>query len=303
MNYSQIAKTEVVKLGFSTDCCRVAFLSAVIHSAGSVVIRSKKLAVEICSENEELLEKTAKIILDFYGVEVAKSGARKLILQGSSAMEIMRDVGIFCSDGEHTMLREGIAPYLVENKCCAVNYIRGVFLGSGSLSARKGYHIEFGVSNPVFASDFAALMEKCGIPVKIIIREKKIVVYAKGSETVCDCLALMGASIAVLKLNDELAYRDVRKNSNRINNCEYANIGKTVDASVKQIEAVKYIKKKNRYGELPVKLREAAEMRLSNPEMSLSELSELSGIARSTVKNRLNKIVEYAEEIKEKNNA
>lgn len=303
MNYSQLAKTEVVKLGFSTDCCKVAFLSAVIHSTGSVVIRDKSLAVEIFSENDDLLGKTAKIIHDFYGVDVSKTGARKIVLHGNAAMEIMRDVGIFSYSGANTVVEEGIMPRLVENKCCSVNYIRGVFLGAGSISARKGYHLEFGLSNPVFAADFSALLEKNGIPVKTIVREKKIVVYAKGSEAVCDCLALIGASLAVLRLNDELAYRDVRKNFNRINNCEYANIGKTVDAAVRQTEAIKFLKKKNIFSSLPDKLIEIASLRLDNPEMSFTELAQLSGIARSTVKNRLTKIVEYAEELKEKNNA
>ena len=82
MNYSQIAKNEILKLKFGADCCKTAFLSAVIHSTGSVVIRDKTLAVEIMSENEELLEKTASIIRDFYGFEATKSGSRKSVLSG-----------------------------------------------------------------------------------------------------------------------------------------------------------------------------------------------------------------------------
>ena len=106
-------------------------------------------------------------------------------------------------------------------------------------------------------------------------------------------------SVAVLRLNDELVYRDVRKNSNRINNCEYANIGKTVDAAVRQLDAIKLLKRKKLYERLPDKLKQVAQVRVDNPEMSLSELSLLTGIARSTIKNRLNKIVEYADDIKE----
>ena len=134
MNYSQLAKNEVVKLKFGADCCRTAFLSAVIHSTGSVVIRDKTLAVEIVSENEELLEKTSSIIIDFYRFEPIKAG-RKLILSGDAAMLVMHDVGIFRLEDGHTVVEEGILPSLVESDCCAVNYIRGVFLGAGSISA------------------------------------------------------------------------------------------------------------------------------------------------------------------------
>ena len=107
MNYSQLAKNEVVKLKFGADCCRTAFLSAVIHSTGSVVIRDKTLAVEIVSENEDLLEKTASIIRDFYGFEPIKAG-RKLVLSGDAAMLVMHDVGIFRLEDGHTVVEEGI---------------------------------------------------------------------------------------------------------------------------------------------------------------------------------------------------
>lgn len=299
MNYSQIAKNEILKLKFGADCCKTAFLSAVIHSTGSVVIRDKTLAVEIMSENEELLEKTASIILDFYGFEAAKSGSRKLVLSGDDAMTVMRDVGIFREEGGHTVVEEGILPSLVQNDCCAVNYIRGVFSGAGSISANAGYHLEFGLSNPVFADDFASLLERFSLPAKIIVREKKIIVYLKGSEAVCDCLALAGASKAVIALNDQLTIRDVRRRYNRVSNCEYANIGKTVDAAVRQAEAIKKLKKSGKYDLLPEKLIEVAECRIENPELSLSEIANLTGLARSTVKNRLNKLVELAEQTKE----
>lgn len=299
MNYSQIAKSEVIKLKCAADCCKTAFLSAVIHSTGSVVIRDKTLAVEILSENDELLEKTAAIIRDFYGFTAIKSGPRKLVLVGDEAMLVMRDVGIFRFEGGHTVVEEGILPELTQNDCCAVNYIRGAFLGAGSISANAGYHLEFGVSNPVFAADFAALLKRFTLQAKTIVREKKIIVYLKGSEAVCDCLALMGASKAVIALNDQLTLRDVRRRYNRVNNCEYANIGKTVDAAVRQIEAIKKLKKSGKYALLPEKLIEVAECRTDNPELSLAEIASLTGIARSTVKNRLNKLVELAEQTKE----
>ncbi len=302
MNYSVIAKNEIVKLGFSTDCCKLAFLSAVIHTAGSVLIRDKKLEVEILSENDKLLEKIFSVIVEFYKTEPI-TGKRKISLAGDVAMSVMYDCGLFVSDGEHIVVENGIKPSLVQSPCCKVNYIRGAFLGAGSLSAGNGYHLEFGVSNRLFAENLAVLLEESGISVKTIDREKKVVVYAKGSESVCDCLALMGASGAVLKLNDELVLRDARKNYNRINNCEYANIGRIVDAAVKQTEAIKLIKKKVGMSAIPDKLSEMAQLRLDNPEASLSELASISGLPKSTVKNRLNKIAEIAENLKEKTDA
>lgn len=296
MNYSQSAKSEIVSLKEGADCCRLAFLSAVVHSAGSVLISDKGLKVEICSENSALLDKLSCIIKDFYDVEPCHAGRLRIDIAGEAAMSIMYDCGIFMRDAEHTYVADGIAPFLVENECCRVNYIRGVFLGAGSISATRGYHLEFGLNNPVFAREFAALLESMGISVKTILREKKIMVYAKGMESVCDCLALMGASAAVISLNNEVALRDVRREYNRINNCDVANIGKTVDAAVKQSEAIKAIMSCREY-RLSEKLQQVADARMADPEASFSALAEMLDLPRSTVKNRLSKIMRIAQQL------
>lgn len=296
MNYSQSAKSEIVSLKEGADCCRLAFLSAVVHSAGSVLISDKGLKVEICSENSALLSKLSGIIRDFYAAMPLRAGKSRIEISGDAAMSMMYDCGIFMRDEEHTYVADGIAPFLVANECCKVNYLRGVFLGAGSISATRGYHLEFGLSNPVFAREFAALLESMDIPVKTILREKKIMVYAKGMESVCDCLALMGASAAVISLSSEVALRDVRREYNRINNCDVANIGKTVEAAVKQSEAIKTIMACPDY-RLPEKLQQVADARMADPEASYSALAETLDLPRSTVKNRLSRIIQIAEQL------
>lgn len=291
-----------MKYGFSTDCCKLAFLSAVVHTAGSVFISHKRLGLMVMSDNQALLKKVAEVMEQFYGLETKLKGKTQLMVSGDILLRALVDCGIFkLVDGE-TQVESGISPKITREECCRVNYIRGAFLGAGSLSATKGYHLEFALSNQEFGEQLSALIEQYDIPAKITERAGKCIVYVKGSTAVSDCLALIGASDAVVKLNAELAYRDFRKNNNRINNCEYANIGKTVDASFKQVEAIKYIRKKAGLASLGEKLCALAEIRLKNPEASYSELSELTDTPKSTIKNRLKKIEEIAKELKEKKN-
>ena len=237
---------------------------------------------------------------EFYGLKTRKKGKTQLMITGDILLRALVDCGIFKVVDGQTEVESGISPKIVADECCMVNYVRGAFLGAGSLTATKGYHLEFALSNTQFGEELKALIEKHEIPAKVTERAGKCIVYVKGSQAVSDCLALIGASDAVMKLNAELAYRDFRKNNNRINNCEYANIGKTVDASFKQIEAIKYIRKKAGLASLGDKLCLIAEVRLKNPEASYSELSDLTGVPKSTIKNRLKKIEETAKELKEK---
>lgn len=289
-----------MKYGFSTDCCKLAFLSAVVHTAGSVFISDKKLGLVIMSDNRLLLKKVAEVFAEFYGLKTTLKGKTQLVVTGEILLRALVDCGIFKVVDGQTEVEVGISHKIIGDECCRVNYIRGAFLGAGSLTATKGYHMEFALSNTVFGEELKALIENYEIPAKVTERAGKCVVYVKGSSAVSDCLALIGASEAVMKLNAELVYRDFRKINNRINNCEYANIGKTVDASFKQIEAIKYIRKKAGLASLGEKLSALAEIRLKNPEASYSELADLTGVPKSTIKNRLKKIEETAKELKEK---
>jgi DNA-binding protein WhiA len=150
------------------------------------------------------------------------------------------------------------------------------------------------------ANDLSAILNYFGINSKIITHNGKYVVYVKDNVSVSDCLALMGANSAVLALNNEVVLRDIRKQSNRVNNCDYANINKTVNASVKQISDIRIIEKKLGLSSLNPKLREMAIARTDNPDATFADLASILKIPKSTVKNRLNKLIEIASQLKEK---
>lgn len=298
-NYSVSAKNEILRNEFEYDCCALAFLSAVVHTAGSIFFSTEGLRVEILCESDALKERVSMLFASFYGI-VPDINGKHLVISGEGVTEILYDLMIFGLIGEETAVVSGIADTLIEQEHCKASYIKGAFLGAGSVSLKTGYHLEFNLSSVDMANDLSAILNYFGINSKTTTHNEKYVVYVKDNVSVSDCLALMGANSAVLALNNEVVLRDIRKQSNRINNCDYANINKTVNASVRQVSDIKLIEKKLGLTSLNPKLREMAIARVDNPDATFADLAIMLSIPKSTVKNRLNKLSEIASQLKEK---
>lgn len=298
--YSTRAKNEIVGLGCG-DCCKRAFLSALVHTGGSLVFARGGMKIVISAGAKGIKNKVEKYALEMLdGVTVSGTDG-ETIIGGSGLTAALYALGIFRkSDEGETKVEEGIPHAIVAERCCGVNYLRGAFLGAGSLYIGKGYHLEFAVESKALAEDLRALLDRYGIAAKITDRKEKSVVYIKDSEGVSDCLALMGASDAVLGLNSEAATRQFRQYMNRQNNCDLANISKTVNAAVRQCEDIELIDRKIGLAGIGEKLEAVARARLSAREASFSALAESLGLSKSTLKNRLAKIGEIAAGIREK---
>jgi DNA-binding protein WhiA len=232
------------------------------------------------------------------GVTITK-GDGEIVLQGETILSVLYALGVFKKSAKgETVVQSGISPSLIKQDCCKVAYARGLFLGCGSVTLSGGYHMEFLLSHEDMAKDLSKLFSHFGIESKILSRHERYMLYLKDSEAVSDCLALLGASSAVIKLNDEYVNRQVRQEANRRNNCDIANIQKTVNASVRIIENVRYIEKKVGLATLDEKLRVVAKGRLDYPEDSFSALADKLGLSKSTVKNRFNKLDEIANKLR-----
>ncbi len=180
--------------------------------------------------------------------------------------------------------------------------IRGIFLGSGSLSdPNKKYHLEILIKNKDVAQYIKNVLKQSGIEIKIL--ETNNTLYIKEGEEISKFLAFVGAQKSVLKFEEIRVMKEMRNSVNRIVNCETANLNKTVEAAVVQVEAIKFLKKMKKFEELPPNLIEIAEVRLENPEASLKELGQLleEPIGKSGVNHRLKRIIEIADEIKKGN--
>lgn len=179
--------------------------------------------------------------------------------------------------------------------------VRGAFLGGGSINnPEKKYHIEMIFSGIDEASLIKNILNEYKINLKILEKQDKISLYSKEGETISNLLAFIEANLAVLKFEEIRVMRDMRNNVNRIVNCETANLNKTINAAIKQIEDIEFLKKKNKFETLSDSLKEIAYLRIENPEASLQELGQMlkKPVGKSGVNHRLKAISCIAEELK-----
>ena len=175
--------------------------------------------------------------------------------------------------------------------------LRGAFLGAGSINNPESkYHLEILLSTQLNMEKIIEILSTFSIDAKRLSRKKGYSVYIKDGEQISNFLALIGANSGVLKFEEIRVLKDIKNNINRKVNYETANLNKTVNAAVKQINAIKELKKKGKFKTLPENLKEIAQVRLDNPDASLQELGKLLSepIGKSGVNHRLNKIMEIA---------
>ncbi|MDQ5983642.1 MAG: putative cell division protein WhiA [Eubacteriales bacterium SKADARSKE-1] len=177
-------------------------------------------------------------------------------------------------------------------------FLRGVFLFSGTITdPNSDYHLEWCVQNKILAEYLKQLIlsiSKLNINVGITQRKNAYVVYIKGSENISDILTLIGAPICAMEIIQIKMIKEVRNDINRTTNFEAANISKTACAAVKQVRAIEEIKKNKEFENLSEDLKEIANLRLLNPDMSLRDLGKTLSkpLSRSGVNHRLKKLLE-----------
>ena len=178
--------------------------------------------------------------------------------------------------------------------------VRGTFLGAGAMNnPEKANQLSIGINTEKIAKLILKELEKNNIKFKIIKKSDNYHIYTKDGEEISKVLAFIGANKAVLEFENTRIEREMRNKINRIVNCEGANLNKTMNASIEQIEAINKIKKSKKFEQLDKNLKEIAEIRLKNPNANLTEIAQMmkEPIGKSGVNYRLKKIVELAKNI------
>ena len=220
--------------------------------------------------------------------------------------EILADLGI----KENNKLLVVPKQYIIDDDDLLRNYIKGVFLMCGSINDPKKsrYHLEFLVSTKEYSKFLNILLSKFDLNSKIIKRESKYMVYIKEAEKIGDFLRLLNATRCLLYYEDIRIYRDHKNMTNRLNNCEQANVDRTIATASEQIKDINTIIDSGGLELLDLKEQIVAQYRLKYAEASLLELSEIISvetgqkITKSGVNHRMKKIKSLAEKIREKQN-
>jgi DNA-binding protein WhiA len=179
--------------------------------------------------------------------------------------------------------------------CDRRSFLRGVLLGSGSISfSASGPHVEFVLRTAAAADELRQALATLEVRALVSRRRGRSVVYLKGHEEIAALLRLVGANRGVLELETVRVGRDVRARLNRLLNAEEANLGRTVRAADRQLIAISALEGQGRLEGLATGLREAAAARRRMPDADLDTLASALGISRSAANHRLRRIVELA---------
>lgn len=292
MSFSKSVKEELSKISnlAKKDVVKAELIGYLITN--NVSIKNNK--VKYSTESEYNINRFAKLLNN---VNISKY---KIEIQGKVFSITINEELKFANEldfyNESIKLNESIKEFC-NTEILEKALVRGSFLGSGSLNnPEKTYHLEIIYSCEDNVNYIKQLLEKYDIQIKKLNTS----LYLKDGEEISKLLAFIGANKAVLKFEEIRVLRDMRNNVNRIVNCETANLNKTINAALKQIEDIKFIKKMNKFNELSEGLQEIANLRLENPDISLVELGKLlnNPIGKSGVNYRLKCISQFADELR-----
>jgi DNA-binding protein WhiA len=291
MSFCSRVKDELCEIKCEKPCCRIAGCCAAVLFSRTLTSDS------VCfqTEHRPTAERLRKALHKCFGINTDILSGKNSALFTVKSDDAGDCAAIIekCTDGG----RRRIPDTAVRNDCCAVEFLRSAFLAGGTLTdPNKEYRLEFFCPDEALANSLFSLLVSLGFHPKLSRRETKFVVYFKDSGEIEDLLTMMGAGSSTLELMEIKVLKDVRNRINRKTNFETANYIKTLDAGAVQCEAILKLKLNGLFDKLPDELKSTAEIRLENPEVSLGELSKISGMSRSGLNHRLQKLVHLAEE-------
>ncbi len=313
MTFSSKIKDELSRTEINDTQSAKAEVSALVRTTGYISLKGfNKLEIEFSTENAAVARRIFKLMKIAYGistqVSVEKTNRLKkhnsyiIKIEDKLAKDFLLDTRIAKDDFSIMTFDYSVPDDLIKNDLCKRAYIKGSFMGCGSISdPEKSYHAEFVSSREEQSAGICKLLENYSIVGKTIYRKNYYVTYIKESEQISDLLALMGAHKSLLDFENVRAVKETRNQINRVINCETANLDKIVDTSMRQINSIKVLKKHKIMDKLPDHLRELAYLRLKHKNASLKELGQMLSppLGKSGVNHRLRKIEEIAKELVE----
>ena len=309
MSFTAKTKNELARKELKKKCCQKAELTAFIHVNGSLQITGGQLELNITTDNPASARRIFLLIKNLFG-----ENSELLVRKGTRLKKINRYlVKVSRKEKVREMLEEleimsrknqfsrRVSPYILARKCCQRSYLRGVFLAKGSINSpdSSSTHLEMITEYEEQARELVNILKYFNIKGRMVSRENNFRVYLKDSQKIVEFLNVVGAHQALFSYENAKILKDMRNKINRIVNCETANLNKTVNAAINQLESIRTVAQKIGLHNLPESLRQAAELRVKYPEATLQELGEFftPPLSKSGVKHRLRKIEKLAGQV------
>jgi DNA-binding protein WhiA len=308
MSFASETKNELSRVMPEKRCCMLAEIAGFIRVAGSVSLAGGgKFRIILTTDNPAVARHYKKMLKEYFKIEtetsigqgsgISRGKKYKIhIGPGQLSEQILRETGILMVREGMNYITAGVYDGIIKTKCCRKAYLRGAFLGAGTMTnPEKSYQYEIVCTSQETANDIRKLINSfVDLHARTTQRKNDHVVYVKDSGQILDILAIMGAHSQYFSYEDVRLTKEMRNEANRRANCDQANIDKAVAAAEKQIRAIRKVGIEN----MNDKLAQVARVRLENPDVSLTELGEMLDppLKKAGVNGRMNKIIKMAEE-------
>lgn len=302
--FSYQIKQELCKKNIRRQHCALSELTGIVHMNSAVSIGGSGAGIKVTTEHRAVVTRLFSLVSRVFGIECELSQSSTSLQKEAYVVKFMpKDLfaslsllGITLNPGlgvDMTAFQK-----IVQNDCCKAAYIRGCFLGGGTVSdPSKEYHLEFVCGSTSIGQSLRALLSQFDIAAKVIKRKEQIIIYEKDIESVVTTLSVMGAHNSVLELENIRILKGIRGNVNRQINFENANIDRSVQSAMAQLAYIEQIESTVGLDSLSPAVQDAAMLRKQYPEANLSELAEIAGTSRSAMNNRLRKLSSFAKEL------
>lgn len=308
MSFASEVKNEIYKTEYNKECCQIAELCGMFCFAGTVNYAKGDIYLKLTTESMAVLKRFITLTKRRLNIDVALDNKTKETRSGTVFTAVIKnndDVILFLTkiglrnDAGRNSFR--IQEHIVFSKCCIRAFVKGAFMGSGSVvNPEKGYHLEFVTHHMNLSRDFLSLLKKAKFKAKISVRGTAYIIYFKNCDEIADLLAFTGAHKAMMDYTNTRIEKDTKNYINRTVNCETANLDKTAKAAADQIVAIEKLIKSGIMESLSRELKELALLRLENSQASLSEIADISKpkMSKSGISHRMRKLLEIASKIK-----
>ena len=310
MSFSSELKEELSKISnHNNECCKMAELAGYLITNCNVVKENGEFILKMTTENSSAIKRVYNAFKKIYGIEPITNVTRETTDNGMLFELYVSDKKDLQKIFENSLINIDANLQIViddkgkikEKECCMKAFLRGVFLGTGSISTpENANHLEIVLNNVENANFINSILHELGVNAKIIKRKKSTVLYLKDAEEISKFLIIVGSSISLLSYEQTRVMKEYRNDMNRKINCEVANMDKVATAASNQLNDIMLIKSKNRFMELSKELQDVALLREKNPEASLEKIGEMleQRLSKAGVSHRFKRIKQIADELR-----
>lgn len=300
MSFSNDVKNELSRIETNDADADKAELLGLLRMSGAIIIRGMNVGIHFSTENAALARRVLHMLKNNYQVqtEVVITRSRRLKKNNRYQVHVLPapKVSVAMNELQLLSVESDLKNPLLASHNCKRTFLRGAFLGGGSISRpASDYHLEMVTGNENFAQTIIKVMQSFSLKAKLTDRKNEYIVYLKDGESIISFLSVIGAHNAMMELENVRIVKEMRNNVNRAVNCETANLNKVVKAAVRQVSCIKYIDEHGGLAQLAPNLQEIARLRLAHPDVSLNDLVEYAGgLGKSGINHRLKKLQEIA---------